>query len=199
MDKRKDRRIRKTQKQLRAGLAKLMKQKCIMEITVKELVDEVDINRSTFYLHYTDIYDMLVRIEGELMDEIIAVIESHPNVVIGKDEYSYIEDIFKILEENKDICVALLGEYGDLAFVHRMEKLIAEHSIRFFQSQHPEMAEELSFAYAFCLSGCVGLLKDWLNGEMLKTPQEMAAITGRMIEGVRKSVSMQGQEGQKTV
>ena len=54
-----DRRVRKTRAQLRAGLARLMQQKNIKEITVKELVDEIDINRSTFYLHYTDIYQIL--------------------------------------------------------------------------------------------------------------------------------------------
>ena len=58
-----DRRVRKTKAQLRAGLARLMQKKSIKEITVKELVEEVDINRSTFYLHYTDIYQMLESIE----------------------------------------------------------------------------------------------------------------------------------------
>ena len=48
-----DRRVRKTKAQLRLGLARLMKQKSIKEITVKELVNEVDINRSTFYLFMT--------------------------------------------------------------------------------------------------------------------------------------------------
>ena len=62
-----DRRVRKTKAQLRAGLARLMQKKSIKEITVKELVEEVDINRSTFYLHYTDIYQMLESIEGELI------------------------------------------------------------------------------------------------------------------------------------
>ena len=61
MKEKTDRRIRKTKAQLRAGLAKLMQEKSIKEITVKELVEEVDINRSTFYLHYTDIFNMLGR------------------------------------------------------------------------------------------------------------------------------------------
>ena len=65
-----DRRVRKTKNQLKLGLAKLMQQKSIKEITVKELVNEVDINRSTFYLHYTDIYDLLHSIEDELTIEI---------------------------------------------------------------------------------------------------------------------------------
>ena len=52
MQKKTDRRVRKTKTQLRNGLAMLMKEKSVGEITVKELVDQVDINRSTFYLHY---------------------------------------------------------------------------------------------------------------------------------------------------
>lgn len=52
MQKKVDRRVRKTKSQLRKGLARLMQEKSIGEITVKELVEEVDINRSTFYLHY---------------------------------------------------------------------------------------------------------------------------------------------------
>ena len=71
-----DRRVRKTKAQLRAGLARLMQKKSIKEITVKELVDEVDINRSTFYLHYSDIYQMLESIETELMDEIAQVLRN---------------------------------------------------------------------------------------------------------------------------
>ena len=73
-----DRRVRKTKAQLRQGLARLMQKKSIKEITVKELVDEVDINRSTFYLHYTDIYQMLEKIEEEAMLEIREALEGCP-------------------------------------------------------------------------------------------------------------------------
>lgn len=64
-----DRRVRKTKSQLRAGLAQLMREKSIREITVKELVDKVDINRSTFYLHYSDIPGMLKEIEDEILED----------------------------------------------------------------------------------------------------------------------------------
>ena len=66
----KDRRVRKTKTQLKAGLARLLKEKGINEITVTELTEQVDINRSTFYLHYRDIYDMMEKIENELIEKI---------------------------------------------------------------------------------------------------------------------------------
>ena len=66
----KDRRVRKTKTQLKAGLAGLLKEKGINEITVTELTEQVDINRSTFYLHYRDIYDMMEKIENELIEKV---------------------------------------------------------------------------------------------------------------------------------
>lgn len=69
MQKKTDRRVRKTKTQLRNGLAMLMKEKSVGEITVKELVDQVDINRSTFYLHYPDISGLLHEIENDLAEE----------------------------------------------------------------------------------------------------------------------------------
>ena len=116
----KDRRIRKTENQLRAGLAKLLKKKNIREITVKELVEEVDINRSTFYLHYTDIYNMMSTIEEELMKDFRQVIADHPEVDLECENAAYVKEIFSVLEKNREICQALMGEHGDMAFVYQI-------------------------------------------------------------------------------
>ena len=130
-----DRRVRKTKAQLREGLARLMLQKSIKEITVKELVDEVDINRSTFYLHYTDIYQMLQQIEEDALEEITQVMQNYTidsNNTEGA--FYFIVQFFNILDSNKELCLALLGPHGDMAFVERIEKLIAGT----FLSQLPE-------------------------------------------------------------
>ena len=107
-----DRRVRKTRAQLRAGLARLMQQKNIKEITVKELVDEIDINRSTFYLHYTDIYQMLQSIEGELMEDILEAIKEHPLDPGMKEEgYSFAIQLFRILAAQSDFKLCANSDY----------------------------------------------------------------------------------------
>ena len=149
-----DRRVRKTRAQLRAGLARLMQQKNIKEITVKELVDEIDINRSTFYLHYTDIYQMLQSIEGELMEDILEAIKEHPLDPGMKEEgYSFAIQLFRILAANKDICAALMG---------------------------PNV-NDIKYAYAFCINGCVGMIKCWLTGDSDDTPEHMAYLTHNIV------------------
>lgn len=176
-----DRRIRKTKAQLRTGLAKLLQKKSIKEITVKELVELVDINRSTFYLHYSDIYNMLSSIEEELLEEIRQAILNHPVSPFNESSFPFIEDIFQILEENKDICCALLGHNGDIAFLHRIESLISDHSLSVLRVTFPETIEDLKYSYSFCLSGCIGLVKTWLTSDTNETPQYMAELTFRLI------------------
>lgn len=54
-----NRSVRNTKKKLRDELLRLMQTKSVNEITAKELAELADVNRGTFYFHYSDIYDLL--------------------------------------------------------------------------------------------------------------------------------------------
>lgn len=48
-----------TKKALSESLKKFMQKKALNKITVSELIADCDINRNTFYYHFSDIYDLL--------------------------------------------------------------------------------------------------------------------------------------------
>ncbi|MBQ1392522.1 MAG: TetR/AcrR family transcriptional regulator [Lachnospiraceae bacterium] len=183
MEEKTDRRVRKTKKQLRQGLAKLMEKKSINEITVKELVDEVDINRSTFYLHYTDIFDMLAKIEDELMDEIMDIITpitpfTEDNSSAMDKAYSYLSKLFTMLNNNADICKALCGPHGDMAFINRIEEYIADHTAQYTAHLFPtDLESDLKYIHSYCITGCVGMVKKWILGSYTDTAEHMARLT----------------------
>jgi len=54
-----DRRVKYRKMVLRESLTKLMQEKPISRITIKELCEDADINRATFYSHYNDQFDLL--------------------------------------------------------------------------------------------------------------------------------------------
>src|SRR5699024_9614754 len=64
-----DRRISRTKKRLRESLTTLMQEKPVQSITVREIAELADINRSTFYLHYQDVYDMVTQIQDDMFQE----------------------------------------------------------------------------------------------------------------------------------
>lgn len=189
MEQKTDRRIRKTKKQLRQGLAKLMSNKSINEITVKELVEEVDINRSTFYLHYTDIYDMLEKIENELMEEIMSIITfNEENLKDKEDSYPFLEKLFTMLDRNRDICKALIGPHGDMSFVTKIEEYISknteQYSSKLFQK---EIQDDMKYIHAYCITGCVGMIKTWIIDNPADSPEHMAEVTCNMLINTFKS------------
>ena len=54
-----DKRSQRTREALKKTLAQMMIKQNNNDITIKNLVVLANINRSTFYLHYTDIFDLL--------------------------------------------------------------------------------------------------------------------------------------------
>ena len=185
MEKKVDRRVIKTRRQLKKGLAALMKEKSVNQITVKELVEEVDINRSTFYLHFKDIQDLLREIEENMEAQIKRAIEEHPIVSGNENAFYFIEDMFRVLDEEREISKALIGPNGDMGFIHRVERIIKENSRGTLEKMFPGKKEDLKYFYAFCLSGCLGLVKVWLNEGEEKSPEEMAQMTFNMIANAK--------------
>ena len=141
----------------------------------------MDINRSTFYLHYTDIYNMLEKVEDELFEEILHTIRTHPVSPFNKDSFPFIEDIFAILFDNREICADLLGPHGDIGFLHRIEEMLSQYSLTALREAFPERMDNLKYTYAYCVAGGVGLIKDWLSRGCEESPQHMAQLTFRLV------------------
>lgn len=182
-----DRRVRKTKAALRHGLAVLTKKKSIKEITVKELVEEVDINRSTFYLHYTDIYSMVAELESELLEEFKNAIDLYPPTNSEEEMCRFFEHIYNILNDNREICVVLVSENGDISFIRQVETFVSERIKKIFESGMVKNLYDVRYVFDFCISGGMGLFKHWLTDENALEPAHMAKITTDMVVGTLKS------------
>ena len=187
MAERTDRRVRKTKAALRHGLAVLTQKKSIKEITVKELVEEVDINRSTFYLHYADIYSMVSELERELLTEFKHAIDLYPPTSSEEEMCRFFEHIYNILSDNREICIALVSENGDISFIRQVEDFVAERIKKIFESGMVKNVYDVRYVFDFCISGGMGLFKHWLTDENALEPAHMAKITTDMVVGTLKS------------
>ncbi|MGN0446055.1 MAG: TetR/AcrR family transcriptional regulator [Acutalibacteraceae bacterium] len=65
-----DRRVLRTKRMLKDALLELLKDSEIEEITISELCRKADVNRNTFYAHYSVPADLLREIEDDLVSSI---------------------------------------------------------------------------------------------------------------------------------
>ncbi|MGN0984601.1 MAG: TetR/AcrR family transcriptional regulator, partial [Gemmiger sp.] len=120
-----NRSVRMTKKRLNAALVELLLQKPVQEITVRELTAQARVSRGTFYFHYADIYDLLRRMEQEQLDQLEKLMSSLLPRIGQERPPEVLEALFRHLEENKDVCLALYGPNGDPAFTRRVKESIA--------------------------------------------------------------------------
>ena len=70
-----DKRTEKTRHSIYNAFIEMRSKKALERISVKELCELADINKSTFYAHYLDIYDLSDKIESEITAEIMKEID----------------------------------------------------------------------------------------------------------------------------
>jgi len=182
-----DRRVRKTKKQLIAGLTTLMQEKSIKDITVRELSELADINRGTFYLHYRDIFDMVEKIENEMFEVFDQVISKHSPETLNGHPHFLFYDILNFLEDNSDMCMALLGKNGDIAFVDNFRHIVRDKWINYWRNNFKSGALPIvDYYFSFIESGSIGLFQQWLKGGMQESKQEIAQLMEKIvIDGAR--------------
>ena len=86
-EKKKDLRIIKTRKALYNAFEELMKSKPFEQIKVPDICNEALINRSTFYDHYADKYDLLEEYINSLKDSLTEEITKENNIEKNTKEY----------------------------------------------------------------------------------------------------------------
>ena len=123
----------------------------------------------------------IAEVENEMMEEMQRAIREHP-IDPGKDTvYYFIQDLFHVLDENRQIASALVGPHGDIGFVHKLEQLLEEKSRESLAALVPEKTGEMKYFYSYCLNGCLGFVKTWLETGEKETPEYAAEMAYRMV------------------
>lgn len=81
-------RIEKTKQSIYNAFIDLRSKKNLEKITIKELCETAQINKSTFYVYYRDIYDLSDKIEDEIVSEVIRSLDTTGKILENSAELS---------------------------------------------------------------------------------------------------------------
>lgn len=173
IDVKEDRRVRKTKKVLRNCLFKLLEEKSINEITVTELTEMADINRSTFYLYYSNVFDMMEKIQDEIFNIInMQVIYSTDNFSQPEDFIKYVQGILEFCKDNYNLCRFVARNHFQNQLADRIVaaiKSIVPNSEKVFSSEDPRY-----YMTTFALSGISAAILAWMDDSMRIPCEDMA-------------------------
>lgn len=83
-----DIRVEKTRKSIINAFIELRARKSLEKITVKELCERAVINKSTFYDHYRDVYDLSDALETEVVRSVIAGLSAPERILEQPEEFT---------------------------------------------------------------------------------------------------------------
>lgn len=186
--KRDDRRVEFTKRLLRQSITGLMHSKPIAKITVKEICETAELNRGTFYAHFSDQYDLLRHTEDVETERVIKQVVKIARCPAEEREALCIEMMHSV-RENSVIWGALLSENGNADFSKRMfEKLFAQ-LVEVGVCREDDPCAKLMVTYM--MVGCIGMASYWLNGESAVSSEQVGKQLYRVLsEDLLKKDSM---------
>lgn len=171
-EKKIDRRTAYTRMVIRDALYKLLETKHLSQITVKEICEEADINRATFYRNYVDIYDLYEKLEEELTSSAFA----DGNIETGR--YRLIELIY----ENQSFYREFFASRLESPYIKKMAGEIFDQmkALLIQRGTFDERTFQISYQYNYY--GMIGVLKEWLSDGCPEKPREFADMIYGIVE-----------------
>lgn len=169
-----------TKRALSAALKTLLLQKPLNRITINDIADECGINRMTFYYHFKDIYDL---VEWTCVEDAARALE-------GKRTYDTWQqgflNIFHAVLENKPFILNVYHSVSREQVELYLYKLTYELLIGVVEEKAAGMTvrdEDKRFIADFYKYAFVGLMLNWIRGDMKENPEEIIDRLSVLIHG----------------
>lgn len=154
-----------TKKALSASLKKFMETKPFSKITVSEIVADCGLNRKTFYYHFEDTRDLL---KWTFEQEAIDVVKSFDLLIEYEGAIIFVIDY---LEKNQHFLNCVYDTVGQNELKRFLFNDFSGITRMIITGVEKNMGKEISedfrkFLVYFYTDGMVGLLIEWLHGEI---------------------------------
>lgn len=180
-----ERRRLQTRKRLIETTLQLVLEKGYDAISIQEITDRADLGRGTFYIHFTDKEDVVWTALRELFETLEQ--EAHKNLdrSIPGVEYYGLLNIFHHAENHRDLYRVMLGSKGTAMLTARAQDFLAEAFLYDIRNAPGSPDPDFDIPHeieAQLLTGMITrLLSWWLETPNTYTPEQMAAMTYKML------------------
>lgn len=173
----------RSKKLINNALADLLQEKPLDKITVTDVVRRAEINRGTFYAHYTDIADVMNHLIEQTFIRIRDAISVAPKALTEVPKVLLLQ-IQQILEEDMEFYQKVLNSNVSAVMQDRLIDFVLEylfeHEEEFSFGNH----EQYVLTVRFCAGGLSNLYREWFAGKLPLTLDELTETASMMIKKI---------------
>lgn len=176
MEKKENRRITMTKRMLKDALIEMLKEKDIYHISIRELCERADVNRTTFYKYYGSQFDLLTDMENDMLDFIAKAIKSNE-----AEPEKIIASACRYLEDNIEFARLIINNNVDSAFPQKIFDMDTVKSAALRKYPDKQNSAELEYIYNFVTNGAFRIICVWLNKEKRESPENLAKLINQLM------------------
>ncbi len=187
MQRKTDPRVIRTRHMLREALIALILEKGFETITIQDITDKAGLRRATFYLHYQDKQELLVKSLHDAIDELVADIgastDEHGQLVFD-GSLRPIKATFEHVAQHARFYRVMMSAEGVPSFIAGVRDYIAEITLRWLTALQPDSRQSqvpLEIVANSLSWSLLGVLIWWLEHDMPHSPEYMAEQFRRLI------------------
>lgn len=151
-----DARVRYTRRVIKESFLALLHEKPINKITVKEVCEAAEINRATFYSHYSDCFALMESIEQELLD---AFAQSLGRIGVFNVS-SLVEAIYEMVDQHTDACRVLIFGGASPTVLSRMIAIARVPGIAAWKQKLNATDAELEMLFTHLSNGLMNVVAE---------------------------------------
>lgn len=177
-----------THKKIIAAFLSELEKTSIDKIKVSTICQKIQINRSTFYAHFEDIYDILKTLSSQLGEEMYRMFEKSTDkkssrILKASELYQYIAFIYEHRDFYKIYFSSIPLDHIDI----NLEKIFSELIYPILIDRGESDTATGLYYCTFFKNGLFSVIKQWLIHDCDKTPLEITQIILKGINYTSKS------------
>ncbi len=130
MEKHLYRNAMRSKRLIKEAFLKLISEKDISKVRIKEVAELADISKGTFYAHFQDIYAVLEEIEDDNIQRFIGFFDDSPCISLLDDCRPFITKVFKHIEDNRGSYELLFKSQAAYTFLAKLQNVFVEYMMQ---------------------------------------------------------------------
>lgn len=173
------------------ALMTLLEKKDFQYITIKELCDAAGVNRSTFYLHYESMVDLLEETLRYLNGKFNTYFETNEREIMDKVENGSLDSLIFITKEHLEPYLKFIIEHKKIfiATINKPDVFASENSFKYLSEKlfFPVMKrfhipeKEQEYILMFYIKGIMGILQHWIENQCQETVEFITDLIIKII------------------
>jgi len=175
-----DRRIAKTEKCIRDAFINIIGEKEISHITIKELAEAANINRKTFYMHYSCIDDLIDKIENETIHRLVSTLKKYDFFDTQFDVYAFFNSINEVINDDFNFYQQLYRSNNNNFLITKIKDILKGTIIDEYKDKVTFNKEILSLYSEHAASGIIAIYVEWFRTGSSMTLEDLGKIAANI-------------------